>query len=112
MSTIVRHPPQRQGALSKRIASELAERGAVDVSAYACDGLRVVLARWPTGHDGTLEQHMSVSHPKRWPDWDDITWTVGELLHTPMVIIVPGRFDEQRFYTVHLVEIPRRRAAW
>jgi hypothetical protein len=58
---------------------------------FALDDCTVLVAREPLGPDGALRWHLSISHPSRYPTWDEIKTARYELLapELTMAMLLP-----------------------
>lgn len=64
---------------------------ALDLRVYDLDECAIIVAREPIGPDRSLRWHLSISHPSRYPTWDEIK--VARYALTPpeitMAMILP-----------------------
>jgi hypothetical protein len=82
------------------------------VRRFALDECTVLVAREPLGPDGAFRWHLSISHPSRYPTWDEIK-TARYRLTAPeinMVMVLPPADEyvnvEAQDNVFHLHEIP------
>ena len=61
------------------------------VRRFALGECTVIVAREPLGRDGALAWHLSISHPSRYPTWDEIKTARYELTppEVTMVMVLP-----------------------
>lgn len=60
-----------------RLGKELGLEG---VERYMIGNCQVFVTLEPAGHGGLLLWHLSISHPRRHPTWDEIKWARYRLL--------------------------------
>lgn len=102
----------------------IADQPGVQVHAYTAEsGTHIVVARepakrapagmWVPPHE-LLLWHMSISHPERYPTWDEIADARYELTPTDvtmaMILPVPDLYLNLHPYCFHLWQIDDRRA--
>ena len=66
----------------------------------ASSGLAIICGREPVGPKGELRWHLSISHPSRYPHWDEIRDARYLLIpdEVTMVMFLPPR---QEYVSVH-----------
>jgi hypothetical protein len=83
-----RQPTLVEIAVPKALAAMVAEYG---LRCFALGDCRIMVAQEPLGPVGELRWHLSISHPTRYPTWDEIKTARYEL--TPpkanMVMALP-----------------------
>lgn len=77
---------------------------------YRLGACRIILAREPLGPRGELRWHLSISHPDRYPDWDEIAEARYQLVpnEAMMVMVLP---PAEQYVNIcdtcfHLHEVP------
>jgi hypothetical protein len=75
--TFLNRPPAPQRAhYPEGLADILRRKGATDIRRWLVGDCNVLISREPVGSDGRLRLHVSVSHPERYPTWDEIKTAV------------------------------------
>jgi hypothetical protein len=89
---------------------QLEDAGADHVAIWHQRKLTVIVAREPLGPNGALRWHLSISHPERYPSYDEIAAARYGLIpdRAYMVMILPPRsaYVNLHQHTMHLHEVP------
>lgn len=100
------------------VRRDLKEKGALGVRFYELGECWIITAREPSGVEGQLLWHLSISHTDRHPTWDEIKVARYRLLPLDLtfgMILPPPRYYvnvPQQNHVFHLYEILDPREPW
>ena len=85
------------------------QNGAKQFAVYAMGECQIFAGIEPCGHHGEMRWHMSISHPRRYPSWDEIAHARYAVVpdEANMMMSLPSREDYVNVHQhcFHLFEI-------